>query len=164
MGEMKAQCLLYRKRYHALHSGRKALIGWISSSFALIGQHILSSDWLYLEPLALDNPTRSIALIILFYFILFYFILFYIFYYIILYFNIFWTRKKNERRRIVNGLEKPKWSRRWDSSPQPSDHVSSAVGKMTSLLWDCCAGGGYSGVLRGFAHSFRRILNPFFSL
>ena len=45
MGEMKAQCLLYSQGYRALLAGRKALIGWISSSFALIGQHILSSDW-----------------------------------------------------------------------------------------------------------------------
>ena len=31
--------------YRALHSGRNVLIGPISSSFALIGQHIPSSDW-----------------------------------------------------------------------------------------------------------------------
>ena len=42
----------------ALHSGRNALIGPISSSFALIGQHIPSSDWPNLELLALDKPTR----------------------------------------------------------------------------------------------------------
>ena len=67
MGEMKVQCLLYHL-YRALHAGRKALIG----------HRILCSDWLNLEPLALDNPTRSIAIIIILFI-----------YFILLYFNIY---------------------------------------------------------------------------
>ena len=46
--------------YRACAFWRKALIGPISSSFALIGQHIPSSDWSNLEPLALDDPTRPL--------------------------------------------------------------------------------------------------------
>ena len=38
---------------------------WLVNIYSpVIGQQILSSDWLNLEPLALDDPTRSISLII----------------------------------------------------------------------------------------------------
>ena len=50
MGEMKAQCLLYSQGYRALHSGRKALIG----------QQILSSDWLNFELLRSDWSTDTL--------------------------------------------------------------------------------------------------------
>ena len=46
--------------YRACAFWRKALIGPISSSFALIGQHIPSSDWSNLEPLALDIVCHTI--------------------------------------------------------------------------------------------------------